>query len=65
MIYRRKNDFCRSIKKEKVSFFEVKGLIEQLCFDLGIKNLSFKQSEKSGNGASIYIEKEYLGKLKF
>jgi len=51
------------IKKDKVSFYEIKGIIEQLCFDLGIKNLSFKQSEKSGNGASIYIEKEYLGEI--
>jgi phenylalanyl-tRNA synthetase beta chain len=51
------------LKKEKVSFYEVKGIIEQLCFDLGIKNLSFKQSEKSGNGASIYIYKEYLGEI--
>jgi phenylalanyl-tRNA synthetase beta chain len=30
---------------------------------LGIKNLSFKQSERAGNGASIYIEKEYLGEI--
>jgi phenylalanyl-tRNA synthetase beta chain len=51
------------IKKDKVSFYEVKGIIEQLCLDLGIKNLNFKQSEKSGNGASIYIEKEYLGEI--
>jgi phenylalanyl-tRNA synthetase beta chain len=51
------------IKKEQVSFYEVKGLIEQLCFDIGIKKLSFKQSEKSGNGASIYIDKEYLGEI--
>jgi len=51
------------IKKEKISFYEVKGIIEQLCFDLGIKDLSFKQSEKTGNGASIYLGKEYLGEI--
>jgi phenylalanyl-tRNA synthetase beta chain len=51
------------IKKEKVSFYEVKGIIEALCFDLGIKNLSFKLSEKSGNGASVYLDKEYLGEI--
>jgi phenylalanyl-tRNA synthetase beta chain len=51
------------IKKDKVSFYEIKGLIEQLCFDLGIKNLSFKQSEKAGNGASVYLDKEYLGEI--
>jgi len=51
------------VKKSKISFYEIKGIIEQLCFDLGIKNLSFKQSEKSGNGASLYIDKEYLGDI--
>jgi phenylalanyl-tRNA synthetase beta chain len=55
--------FAGVIKKNKVSFYEIKGLIEQLCFDLGIKSLSFKQSEKSGNGASIYIDKDYLGEI--
>ena len=55
--------FAGIIKKDKVSFFEVKGLIEQLCKDLGIKNLSFKQSEKASNGASLYIENEYLGEI--
>ncbi|HUD09557.1 MAG TPA: phenylalanine--tRNA ligase subunit beta [Patescibacteria group bacterium] len=55
--------FAGVIKKNKVTFFETKGLLEQLCYDLGIKNLSFKQSEKSGNGASVYIEKEYLGEI--
>jgi len=55
--------FAGVIKKTKVTFFEVKGLIEQLCFDLGIKELSVKESQKSGNGASLYIEKEYLGEI--
>jgi len=55
--------FAGVIKKDKVSFYEAKGIIEQLCFDLGIKNLSFKQSEKAGNGASIYLGKEYLGEI--
>jgi phenylalanyl-tRNA synthetase beta chain len=55
--------FAVVIKKEKVSFYEAKGIIEQLCFDLGIKNLSFKQSERAGNGASVYLDKEYLGEI--
>lgn len=55
--------FAGVIKKEKVSYFEIKGLIEQLCKDLGINNLVFRQSEKSGNGASIYIDKDYLGEI--
>lgn len=55
--------FAGVIKKDKVTFYEVKGLIEQLCFDLGIKNLSFKQSEKTGNGASVFLNKDYLGEI--
>jgi phenylalanyl-tRNA synthetase beta chain len=55
--------FAGVFKKEKATFFEVKGLIEQLVNDLGIKNLTFKQSEKTGNGASLHIEKEYLGEI--
>ncbi|MGA2967798.1 MAG: phenylalanine--tRNA ligase subunit beta [Candidatus Levyibacteriota bacterium] len=55
--------FAGVIKKNKLSFYEAKGLIEQLCLDLGIKNVSFKPPEKSGNGASIYIDKQYLGEI--
>jgi len=55
--------FAGVIKKEKISFYEAKGIIEQLCFDSGIKKLSFRQSEKAGNGASIYINKDYLGEI--
>jgi len=55
--------FAGVVKKNKVSFYEVKGLIEQLSNDLGIKNLSFKESQKSGNGASVYIADDYLGEI--
>ncbi len=55
--------FAGVIKKEKVTFFEVKGLLEQLCYDLGIKTLDFKQSEKTGNGASLYLKTEYIGEI--
>jgi phenylalanyl-tRNA synthetase beta chain len=55
--------FAGVVKKDKISFFEVKGLIEQLCQDLGINDLSFKQSEKASNGSSVYIGKEYLGEI--
>ncbi|MCL5435279.1 MAG: phenylalanine--tRNA ligase subunit beta [Patescibacteria group bacterium] len=51
------------IKKTNASFYEVKGLIEQLLTDLGIRNLAFKNSQKGGLGASIYVEKEYLGEI--
>lgn len=51
------------LKKKNVNFYEVKGIIEQLLSDLGIKNLSFKKSIKGGMGASLYIGKDYLGEI--
>jgi phenylalanyl-tRNA synthetase beta chain len=51
------------IKKQKVNFFEVKGIVDQLLNDLGIKNANFKQSEKGGLGAAVFIGKEYLGEI--
>lgn len=50
-------------KKEHASFYEVKGIIENLLTDLGIKNINFKNSEKGGLGASLYIDKEFLGEI--
>jgi phenylalanyl-tRNA synthetase beta chain len=51
------------LKKKNASFYEVKGIIEQLLQDLGIKNISFKKSEKAGIGAALYINKDYLGEV--
>ena len=51
------------VKKPHVNFYEIKGIVEQLLGDLGIKNLTFKKSQKGGMGASTYIEKEYLGEI--
>ncbi|RJQ37004.1 phenylalanine--tRNA ligase subunit beta [Candidatus Microgenomates bacterium] len=51
-----------AIKKEKVSFYEIKGVIEQLLNDLGIKNMSFKQKD-GGTGAQIYINKDFIGEI--
>ena len=51
------------IKNKNANFYEVKGIIEQLASDLGIKSLSFKKSTKSGISASVYIEKDYLGEI--
>ncbi|MCL5970352.1 MAG: phenylalanine--tRNA ligase subunit beta [Patescibacteria group bacterium] len=50
------------IKKENLSFYEVKGIIEQLINDLGIHNISFKSKE--GNDVNIYFEDEILGEIK-
>ncbi len=51
------------IKKQNASFYEIKGLLEQLLVDFGIKNITFKNSEKGGLGASLYLNKEYLGEI--
>lgn len=51
------------IKKKSVSFYEIKGLIEQLLFDLGIKNIIFKSSEKNAIGSSLYINKIHFGEI--
>lgn len=51
------------IKKPEVSFFEVKGIIEQLAIDLGIKNLTFKPIESGSAGAEVFVDKERLGDI--
>lgn len=51
------------LRKNHASFYEVKGVIEQTLTDAGIKNLVFKKSTKSSLGASIYIDKDYLGEV--
>ena len=51
------------IKSHKTSFYEAKGIIEQLLKDLEITEVIFKSSEK-GEGASVFIEKNYLGEIK-
>lgn len=51
------------LRKKGISFYEAKGYVEQLLKDFGIKNYTFKTSDKSGVGASVYIEKEYIGEI--
>lgn len=51
------------IQKPNASFFETKGIIEQLFADLGIKQYKFKESQKGGLGASIFINKKYAGDI--
>lgn len=51
------------IKNKHVSFYEVKGIIEQALGDLGIKDIVFKKSQKSSLGASLHIDKEYFGEI--
>lgn len=51
------------IKKENVSFYEVKGIIEQLLKDNGIKNVSFKKRSDGGEGVEVFVEKESIGTI--
>lgn len=51
------------LKNPHASFFEMKGLIEQLCQDLGIKKLYFKILQRGGLGADIFIGKDHIGEI--
>lgn len=51
-----------AMKKEDASFYEVKGIIEQLLKDLGIKPL-FKKSQKAISGSSILVDNKYIGEI--
>ncbi len=55
--------FSGIYKKDDVSFYEVKGTIEQLLSDLGINNISFKNTKDGGIGASLYLKDESLGQI--
>lgn len=49
-----------AVRKRSISFFEVKGVLEQLLEDLGIKNYKFK-TRKEGPGADISIGGDMVG----
>ncbi len=49
------------IKKDNASFYTVKGLINQLFFDLGIKEVGWKQKQDGGEGAEVFICNESIG----
>jgi phenylalanyl-tRNA synthetase beta chain len=51
------------VKQKNVSFYEVKGVIEQLALDLGIKQLTFKPLSDSGIETEILIGKRIIGTL--
>jgi phenylalanyl-tRNA synthetase beta chain len=50
-------------KKPKNSFFAMKGIIEQLLTDIGITDITWKERIGGGNGASIFLGKNYLGDI--
>ncbi len=52
------------VKQPNVSFYKVKGYIEQLFKDLGITHYEFRLSESGGDGAEIYIKNhEQIGNI--
>lgn len=51
------------IKMQKIDFFTVKGVIENLFFDFGIKNIEWKEDSGGGNGADIYIDNIKIGTI--
>jgi len=70
-IYEKKGDklpketrtFAGVVKKPNAFFFEVKGLIEQICNDIGIENLTFRPISSGGLGADVLIGREYIGEI--
>lgn len=58
-----KINFAAVVKKQNNSFFEIKGIIEQILKDLGIDSLQFKQSQEAGLIAEITKDNVSLGKI--
>lgn len=54
--------FAGVVKKPHLSFFEVKGIIEQLARDLGIKDLSFSNFNESQE-IEISSQKHHIGNI--
>lgn len=51
------------IKKPNISFYEVKGYVEALLEDMGIKNARFQKSQLGGEAADICIGRENVGDI--
>jgi phenylalanyl-tRNA synthetase beta chain len=58
-----KQRFAGAVKQKNASFYEIKGLLEQLGADIGIKNLSFRPASKSGLETEILLGKESIGNI--
>jgi phenylalanyl-tRNA synthetase beta chain len=55
--------FAGIIRKRNASFYEAKGLVEDILADMGINSLIFRKSKTTSLGASVYIDKDYLGEI--
>lgn len=51
------------IKKQRISFHETKGIVEQLLNDIGIKNIIFEKGDKGGLEVNVKIGSELLGNI--
>jgi phenylalanyl-tRNA synthetase beta chain len=51
------------IKKQNANFFEIKGILEQLAYDFGIKNLHFSAMGTSSLETEIKVGKEIIGSI--
>lgn len=51
------------MKEKTISFFELKGVLEQIAQDIGIRELSFKALDKSGLETEISIGKDVIGTM--
>ncbi|MCL4353701.1 phenylalanine--tRNA ligase subunit beta [Patescibacteria group bacterium] len=51
------------IKETGLSFYKVKGVVEQLFLDLGIKNSRFSERKEAGEGTDIYLNKDFAGAI--
>lgn len=51
------------IKKNDISFFDVKGILEQLFTDIGIKNIHFKKEEDIDEKIDIYCNNSIIGEV--
>ncbi|MFI5265581.1 MAG: phenylalanine--tRNA ligase subunit beta, partial [Candidatus Levyibacteriota bacterium] len=52
-----------AVKKDQISFFEIKGVIEGLFADLGITKYEFKKTEGGGAGADIFVWGKKVGEI--
>ncbi len=51
------------IKKNKLSFFEVKGVAEALLQDLGINEIEFKETRDGTIGAEVFVSEKSIGQI--
>ncbi len=56
-----KRMFAGLIKKKGISFFAIKGLLEQIAVDLGIKMLSCESLDASGLETAVKLHKKTIG----